>query len=98
MSTSKAYARSGEHLVEILDEARRELGPSPSLDLLRQLLLEDREQGGGLQSAVAETATDDPTELEWLNALARNPAFGFLADPAEDIYSLSDGIPFRDEA
>lgn len=33
-------------------------------------------------------------EAEWLKAAARNPAFDFLNDPAEDIYSLSDGKPF----
>lgn len=30
-------------------------------------------------------------EVEWLQAVASNPAFDFLNDPAEDIYSLSDG-------
>ena len=37
-------------------------------------------------------------ETEWLRAAASNPAFADLADPAEDIYSLADGIPFNDEA
>lgn len=36
-------------------------------------------------------------EIEWLQAAAHNPAFDFLNDPAEDIYSLADGEPFRDE-
>ncbi|MCI0562470.1 MAG: helix-turn-helix domain-containing protein [Nitrososphaera sp.] len=36
-------------------------------------------------------------EAEWLQAAARNPAFDSLNDPAEDIYSLADGEPFRDE-
>jgi hypothetical protein len=36
-------------------------------------------------------------EAEWLQAAANNPAFDFLNDPAEDIYSLSDGKPFYDE-
>jgi hypothetical protein len=36
-------------------------------------------------------------ETEWLRAAASNPAFYFLNDPAEDIYSLSDGEPFRDQ-
>jgi hypothetical protein len=26
-----------------------------------------------------------------------NPAFHFLKDPAEDIYTLTDGKPFHDE-
>lgn len=37
-------------------------------------------------------------ENEFLRAAARNPAFEDLKDPREDIYSLDDGEPFRDEA
>lgn len=36
-------------------------------------------------------------ETEWLRAAARNPAFDFLSDPAEDIYSPKDGQPFYDQ-
>ena len=36
-------------------------------------------------------------EAEWLRAAARNPAFTFLNDPEEDIYSLADGKPFHDD-
>ncbi len=39
----------------------------------------------------------EPSEREWLQAAATNPAFDFLNDPAEDIYIPSDGKPFRDE-
>jgi len=39
----------------------------------------------------------DIDEQEWLRAAARNPAFDFLNDPAEDIYTRDDGRPFRDE-
>lgn len=35
-------------------------------------------------------------EFEWLKAAARNPAFDFLKDPEEDIYTLDDGKPFSD--
>ncbi|MEK7328803.1 MAG: hypothetical protein AAB217_26465 [Chloroflexota bacterium] len=37
-------------------------------------------------------------EVEWLKTAARNPAFDFLNDPEEDIYSLADGETFHDEA
>lgn len=40
------------------------------------------------------TTDDDLSESEWLAAAARNPAFAFLADAAEDLYSLEDGEPF----
>lgn len=36
-------------------------------------------------------------EREWLAAAAANPAFGFLKDPQEDIYTLADGKRFRDQ-
>lgn len=36
-------------------------------------------------------------ENEWLKATASNPAFDFLKDPAEDIYTLDDGQPFNDQ-
>jgi hypothetical protein len=35
------------------------------------------------------------SESSWLQATATSDAFEFLADPAEDIYTLSDGEPFR---
>jgi hypothetical protein len=40
---------------------------------------------------------DEIDEISWLQAASRNPAFAFLDDPAEDIYTLMDGEPFRDE-
>ena len=40
---------------------------------------------------------DEWDETEWLQAAARNPAFAFLNDLEEDIYSLVDGEPFRYE-
>jgi hypothetical protein len=36
------------------------------------------------------------SEREWLAAAARNPAFDFLKDPREDVYSARDGQPFQD--
>jgi hypothetical protein len=36
----------------------------------------------------------DISETEWLQAAAANPAFNFLKDPEEGIYTLSDGGPF----
>ena len=36
----------------------------------------------------------DIDEREWLRSAGSNPAFDFLADPAEDVYTLADGKPF----
>ncbi|NOX60806.1 MAG: hypothetical protein GXP42_02490 [Chloroflexi bacterium] len=40
---------------------------------------------------------DDIGEQEWLYAAARNPAFDFLREPSEDIYTVDEGRPFHDE-
>jgi len=42
--------------------------------------------------------SDEWNEMEWLQAAARNPAFAFLRDAEEDIYTLVDGKPFHDKA
>jgi len=43
---------------------------------------------------------DDISEIEeeklWVNSISKNPAFDFLSDSDEDIYSLKDGVPFND--
>ena len=39
----------------------------------------------------------DIDEKAWLGTAASNPAFDFLQDKEEDIYTLSDGKPFRDQ-
>lgn len=38
------------------------------------------------------------SEAEWLAAAARNPAFAYLKESREDVYSLNDGQPFHDQA
>ena len=38
--------------------------------------------------------TEDWGETEWLKASLNNPAFEYLRDPEEDIYTISDGKPF----
>ena len=37
---------------------------------------------------------DDLNETEWLKASLSNPAFEYLRDPEEDIYTIHDGKPF----
>jgi hypothetical protein len=39
----------------------------------------------------------DMDEKEWLQAAVSNPAFDFLKEPEEDIYTLADGKPFHDQ-
>ncbi|MBC6401678.1 MAG: hypothetical protein GDA51_06305 [Ekhidna sp.] len=42
-----------------------------------------------------EEETDNEDSL-YLKSISNNPAFDFLNDPAEDIYSLTDGTPIND--
>ena len=44
---------------------------------------------------VLPTASDPESDTEevWLRATASSDAFAFLADPAEDIYTVEDGEP-----
>ena len=46
---------------------------------------------------VLSTPEDEADEISWLQAASRNPAFSFLAEPEEDIYSITDGKPFHDK-
>ncbi|MFA5806454.1 MAG: hypothetical protein WC879_17620 [Melioribacteraceae bacterium] len=39
----------------------------------------------------------DIDEKEWLRSASVNPAFDFLKEPEEDIYTLADGKPFYDQ-
>ena len=43
-----------------------------------------------------EDSTEQEEEKLWLNSISNNPAFDFLNDSVEDIYSLKDGEPFND--
>lgn len=45
---------------------------------------------------VDEMKDDVDEEKLWMSAISSNPAFNFLNDEKEDIYSLTDGEPFSD--
>ena len=41
--------------------------------------------------------SEDTDEAEWLHAAAKNPAFEYLKDSVEDIYSPTEGTAFHDQ-
>ena len=53
----------------------------PEIDVRILILYEDR--------------INSEEELAWHNSISKNPAFDFLNDPDEDIYSITDGEPFN---
>lgn len=57
------------------------------------LIVEPEDESAGMK-AVAGQDSDEETWMRWL---ARHSVSDLLADPAEDIYTLDDGRPFRDE-
>ncbi len=43
-----------------------------------------------------EDFSEKDEEAIWISSISNNPAFDFLKDSLEDIYSLKDGEPFND--
>ena len=46
---------------------------------------------------VLYSSDDGCEEDEWIQAATQNPAFDYLHDPEEDIYSIHDGKPIDDK-
>ncbi|MBW6533639.1 MAG: hypothetical protein K0B11_01390 [Mariniphaga sp.] len=58
--------------------------------------LERSEKNVRILILVDEDNNETEEEELWLKAISQNPAFDFLKDESEDIYSLTDGEPFND--
>jgi hypothetical protein len=41
--------------------------------------------------------SEDISEGAWTKAVSASPAFDFLKDAAEDVYTAADGRPFHDQ-
>ena len=74
-----------------------------TIDEHQQLKLDDRLPITGprrvrvIVLSPIESERGDWDESEWLGAASHNPAFKFLRDSRENIYSPKDGQPFKDE-
>jgi hypothetical protein len=55
------------------------------------------ESSGRVRVIILLPEEADIDESSWERSAAANPAFEFLADPAEDIYTLTDGHAFTDQ-
>ncbi len=56
----------------------------------------DLPANSSLMVTLLPSAPDGDSEEAWLRAAASSDAFEFPADPAEDIYAVTDGEPFHD--
>jgi PHD/YefM family antitoxin component YafN of YafNO toxin-antitoxin module len=86
------------NLAEIIDRVT-ELGEriiveQPGKTKVAIIAYDDLKRLEALEEILREKA--ELEEYGWLKAAANNPAFDFLNDPEEDIYTLADGKPFHD--
>ena len=79
--------------------AKKALEVTGTIDAQRQIILDEPlpiEVPTRVRVLITLLEDEDIKEKEWLLAAAGDPAFDFLKDPEEDIYTLADGRPFRD--
>ena len=70
------------------------------VDELRQLRLDGPLPIVGPSRVRVLILVPEPADIEeslWLKAAASNPAFEFLNEEAENIYTRADGKPFHDQ-
>jgi hypothetical protein len=82
-----------------MEVATKAIETTGTINMQRQLVLDEPLPVAGptrvrIIILLEETDID---EMEWLRAAAVNPAFDFLKEPEEDIYTLADGRPFHDQ-
>jgi len=83
-----------------MKSATRAIETTGIIDDQRQLILDEPLPVAGptrVRVIILLSEEVDIDEVEWLRAAATNPAFDFLKEPEEDIYTLADGRPFRDQ-
>jgi hypothetical protein len=82
-----------------MNTALRALEVTGSVDEHRELHLDNPLPISGpsrVRVIILFPESTDIDEQEWLRAAMANPAFDFLKEPSEDVYTLTDGKPFHD--
>ena len=82
-----------------MEVTTRAIETTGTVDAQRQLVLDEQLPVIGptrVRVVILLPEEADIDEMEWLRAAAANPAFDFLKEPEEDIYTLADGRPFHD--
>ncbi len=82
-----------------MDVAVKAIETTGTVDSQHQLLLDEPLPVAGpkrVRVIILFPEDADINEKEWLYAAASNPAFDFLKEPEEDIYTSKDGKPFHD--
>lgn len=74
-------------------EAYGHIDSNGSLQIKTPLQLKE----GDVKVIIMYAENNEMTEEQlWLKLVSNNPAFNFLKDKEEDIYSLNDGKPLHD--
>lgn len=83
-----------------MDIIEKAIETTATIDANRQLVLDEPLPVAGPTKVRIIILLSEETEIEekeWLRSASVNPAFDFLKEPEEDIYTLSDGKPFHAE-
>ena len=83
-----------------MEVATKAIETAGTIDIQRQLVLDKPlPVVGPIRVRIIILLPEDVNidEIEWLRAAAANPAFDFLKEPEEDIYTLADGRQFYDQ-
>jgi len=78
----------------------RAIETSGTIDQQRRLILDEPLPVAGptrVRVIILLPEEAEIDEREWLRAAAADPAFHFLKEAEEDIYTLADGRPFHDQ-
>ena len=73
-------------------ETTGKIDKSGLLKLDRQIFFPQKQK---VRIIILYNEDDEIDEKLWLTAISKNPAFEFLNDKAEDIYSINDGKPIK---
>jgi len=82
-----------------MDVAVKAIETTGTIDVQHRLLLDEPLHVLGttrVRVIILLPEDADIDEKEWLYAAASNPAFDFMKEPEEDIYTSEDGRPFHD--
>ena len=83
-----------------MENVEKAIEATGTIDAERRLVLDEPLSVVGPKRVRVIILLPEDTEVdekEWLRAASTNPAFDFLKEPEEDIYTLEDGRPYYDQ-
>jgi hypothetical protein len=83
-----------------MENIERAIEATGTIDAERRLVLDEPLPVAGPKRVRVIILLPEDTEVDekgWLRAASANPAFDFLKEPEEDIYTHEDGRPFYDQ-